>query len=106
MTIPVFEQEIAAGLSDAVRAGCAVAYAAPVTVEDSPARISDRALARVKDLKPEWAKGSAGDWDLHQLNTILATVGWNKNDDVFDGLEMWVARHTPAHKPFNYEHDC
>jgi hypothetical protein len=36
---------------------------------------------------------------------VLCTVGWNKNDDVFDRVETWVARRTPEDKQLNYEHD-
>ncbi|HEY1189946.1 MAG TPA: hypothetical protein VGE74_20015 [Gemmata sp.] len=48
---------------------------------------------------------ASGDIDLYHLTTILCTVGWNKNDDVFDPVETWVARRTPEDKQLNYEHD-
>ena len=43
-------------------------------------------------------------FDLYYLYTILASVGWNQNDDVFDRQEIWAARLTPEDKPFNFEH--
>lgn len=43
--------------------------------------------------------------DLHYLNCVLASVGWNKNDDVFDLGEFWAARRSPEDKPFNYMHN-
>lgn len=43
--------------------------------------------------------------DLHYLNCVLASAGWNKNDDVFDLGEFWAARRSPEDKPFNYMHN-
>jgi hypothetical protein len=43
--------------------------------------------------------------DLYYMKSILASVGWNKNDDVFDAAETWKARTTPEDKQFNYMHD-
>lgn len=44
-------------------------------------------------------------FDLHYLNTIMVSVGWNNNDDVFIKEECWNARNTCEDKPFNLEHD-
>jgi len=43
--------------------------------------------------------------DLYYMKSILASVGWNKNDDVFDSAETWKAKSTPEDKQFNYMHD-
>jgi hypothetical protein len=43
--------------------------------------------------------------DLFYLDSILASVGWNENDDIFDPVDMWNARATPVDKQFNYMHD-
>lgn len=43
--------------------------------------------------------------DLFYLDSVLVSVGWNNNDDVFDRIMTWNARHTPVDKPFNFEHD-
>jgi hypothetical protein len=43
--------------------------------------------------------------DLYYMKSILASVGWNKNDDVFDSAETWRAKSTPEDKQFNYMHD-
>ncbi len=45
------------------------------------------------------------DQDLYYTQSILVTSNWNKNDDVFDKAEVWVARNTPSHKQTNLEHD-
>lgn len=43
--------------------------------------------------------------DLFYLDCILASVGWNENDDIFNPTDMWNARATPVDKQFNYMHD-
>jgi hypothetical protein len=43
--------------------------------------------------------------DIHNLDCILVSVGWNQNDDVFDKLETWKARSTPINKRFNFMHN-
>ncbi|QEL19559.1 hypothetical protein [Limnoglobus roseus] len=106
--VPVYKAEVDAGVADIVRASASLAHAAPVQGwNPGPAvrAARDLAVARLRSSQG-LARAHLGDFDLHFLQTILATTGWNRNDDVFDPLEVWVARHTPSHKPFNYEHDC
>jgi hypothetical protein len=55
---------------------------------------------------PEQARASVNDIDLYFMKSVLVSTGWNANDDVFDPIEVWKARRTPEHKPFNLEHDC
>ena len=43
--------------------------------------------------------------DLFYLESILASVGWNKNDDVFSSDFVWGAKDTPVDKPFNFMHN-
>ena len=43
--------------------------------------------------------------DLYYLNAILASAGWNKNDDVFGKKELIAAVQSPVDKPFNLMHD-
>ncbi|VTR96141.1 unnamed protein product [Gemmata massiliana] len=100
----VFQSERAAGLESTIRANTHVALASVARVVE-PKALSQQAMARARELVPRFATGSVSDSDLHHLSTILVSVGWNKNDDVFDPVESWVARHTPSHKQLNYEHD-
>lgn len=51
------------------------------------------------------AKASTNDLDLYHFNSILVSVGWNKNDDVFLPSEVWNARNTPVLKKVNFEHN-
>lgn len=99
----VFKAEVADGVADLVRKAGVVTLASAVKLVDDPSR-ADKA-GRVKALAMTWAKGSLTDFDLHAVDTILATTGWNNNDDVFDPLEVWAARHTPEHKQLNVGHD-
>jgi hypothetical protein len=43
--------------------------------------------------------------DLVRKYSILASVGWNENDDVFYGEELFNARSTPVDKQVNFMHD-
>ena len=42
--------------------------------------------------------------DLFYMESVLVSVGWNDNDDVFDKAEVWSARNTPVDKQFNFMH--
>jgi len=101
--IPVYKAELDAGLGEAIRTTGSLAYACETRPWDAE---HHNALARLRSLFPESARAALSDIDLYFLQTILVSTGWNRNDDVFDPMEVWVARHTPEHKPFNYEHDC
>lgn len=100
----IYRAELEAGLAEAIRSTASVSYASLLKAWEPQAK--EVITASVKEKFPEGASASLEDLDLHFLQTILASTGWNDNDDVFDPIEVWVARHTPAHKPFNYEHDC
>lgn len=43
--------------------------------------------------------------DLFYLKSILVSVGWNANDDVFDRTELITAKDTPVDKMFNFMHN-
>lgn len=43
--------------------------------------------------------------DLYYMDSVLVSVGINKNDDYFDAEEVWAARKTPEDKQINYEHN-
>lgn len=101
--IPVYAAEREAGLEAKVRANASVAYAMEAQLAGpAPANLSKRTLARLMGRVKATNEGQP---DLHYLTTVLVTTGWNKNDDVFDRVETWFARHSPEDKPFNYEHN-
>lgn len=93
--IPVYRAEREAGLAESIQANASIAYYSrvePLDLESTVARRLDKAIAATKD------------FDLFHTKDILASTGWNKNDDVFDIQETWAARFTPKNKPFNFEH--
>ena len=66
----------------------------------------DDALKSQRDLIKAKARiANPNQIDLFYYDSILASVGWNKNDDVFDPIETWLARNSAADKPVNYQHD-
>jgi len=102
--IPVFRAEREAGLEQAIRANACIALANVVRTAER-GELSESAVAQLRKFAHQHTKAAQGDFDLFHLTTILVTVGWNKNDDVFDPVETWVARRTPEDKQLNYEHD-
>ena len=106
--IPVYKAEAEAGLSEAINAkeNRAIATYCPVLLNE---KVTDtvKESVRIKNgSKIEQSIASNKDqFDLHYIYTILATTGWNRNDDVFDRQEMWQARSTAEDKPFNKGHN-
>lgn len=88
----IYQSEISAGLSDAISLGSLV-YDTPIL------KSKDDAVVVASD----------GDtWEsrlLYKFSAVLASTGWNGNDDVFLPSYMWEARHTPVDKMVNMHHD-
>ncbi|HEY1189162.1 MAG TPA: hypothetical protein VGE74_16020 [Gemmata sp.] len=103
-SISVFRAEREAGLEQTIRASARVAWASVVRGGE-PRPLPQQTMARLRAKQQQFVTAASGDIDLYHLTTILCTVGWNKNDDVFDPVETWVARRTPEDKQLNYEHD-
>lgn len=91
----IFEQEIADGLEEKIKASAAISYATAAT----PCSQTPVDIKHIKSL------ASYDDADLYYVQSILVSSSWNKNDDIFDKNEVWAAKHTPEHKPTNLEHD-
>ena len=102
--IKIFQSEINDGVAEQVAAQASVAYCSPATVHEgtvsafmertSNEEVLSKVLAENKDQK-----------DLHYIESVLVSTGWNKNDDVFDKDEVWASKDTPKYKPTNLEHD-
>lgn len=100
MSITVFRAEKEAGLEELIKSSAAIALCGDANIVDASDNFSHskayyNAIAENKNQV-----------DLFYLKTVLVSTGWNRNDDVFDPVEMWKAKATPEDKPFNYEHDC
>src|SRR5690606_22108490 len=83
-------------------------HLSPVVADKIPEAVRSAFENRTKQylLSSAFASQMEDDnFDLHRLYTILVTVGWNLNDDVFGVKEVWAARHSPEDKPFNLEHN-
>lgn len=99
--IQVYKQEKLDGLQDKIRSQNTLSYAALVTPQTKTANLKNvtdniyNKIVASKEPQP----------DLYYLRTILVSVGWNANDDVFGKEIVWSARHTPEDKPFNFEHN-
>ena len=100
----VYAAEINDGLRDKIVSGNSLAFVNVINnTEQDKIGLATKA-ASTSNLDASFATNE-GQFDLHYVNTILVTTGWNKNDDVFDRHETWIARNTPEDKPFNYEHN-
>jgi hypothetical protein len=97
--LQIFEKERRDGLAEKLAVAHSIAFEiVPSIKADFDASIA--ALLTVEDVK-----NAAKKVDLFYFECILASVGWNKNDDVFDPRELWLARSTPVNKKINYMHD-
>lgn len=95
----IFDQEKSDGLESIIKQNQSVAY----TVQVQP---SDRKLILPDNIEhPQLAQANSEDWDLYSFNSILASVGWNKNDDVFSSSELYKSRNTPVLKKVNFNHN-
>ncbi len=91
----IYDQEIKDGLQDAL-ASHSVAY----TLD-----LKQASEDIVADTKKWVATAGLTQPDLFYMDSILATLGWNLNDDVFLKEEVFPARNTPVDKPFNKMHN-
>lgn len=92
----IFKQEIEDGLEHLVSSSASISYACMVEPCDNNIQTN---MKHIKSL------ASLNDSDLYYVQSILVSSSWNKNDDVFDKSEVWLARNTPEDKPTNLEHD-
>lgn len=92
----IFSNEISDGLQDKITAANSIAYAC---VAEPCVGGSTHQLKNIKSL------ASFNDNDLYYVQSILVSSSWNKNDDIFDKAEIWLAKNTPEDKPTNLEHD-
>jgi hypothetical protein len=95
----IYDNEKNDGLSQLLSAKSSIVYAS--LLEKSDSKIS----SHIKEYKENQALAGIEDTDLYYTQSILVTTSWNKNDDIFDAKEVWLARSTPMHKPTNLEHD-
>jgi len=106
--IPVYKAEAEAGLSDAIGASenrTIAAYCPVILDKKVTDSVKDHTKGKELDCLQTASAQNENQFDLQYIYAILATTGWNRNDDVFDTYEMWSARNTAEDKPFNKGHD-
>lgn len=96
----IYKSEIQAGLESKLRTNNSVAYVTKI----NPKNFRSYIETQPKYASFMKAQAARDNMDLYPIDSILVSVGENKNDDVFDKLEVWEARHTPEDKPLNYNH--
>jgi hypothetical protein len=99
MNIQIFNQEKLDGLEQAI-ANNTFSIASVIKKNNNPTpEIESKAQAALSGF------GTGKNFDLYYIQSILASVGPNKNDDWFFPEEIWAARLTPVHKQLNYMHN-
>ena len=90
----IYDHEKQDGLEEKIKANASFTYSCEIENTNKPNidRKEIKALAAVEDK------------DLYYTQSILVSTDWNKNDDIFDSKEVWLAKETPLHKPTNIEH--
>jgi hypothetical protein len=94
----IFEIEKNDGLEEAIKSQASVTYACLV----EKGSLNSLSASQKQELK---SIAGLNDKDLYYTQSILVTTSWNKNDDIFDKDEVWIARNSPIHKPTNLEHN-
>ena len=106
--IPTYKAEAKAGLSDAINAKenrSILAYCPILLDKNVDVTIQEKTRSKNPSSFEQSMALNQDQFDLQYIYSILATTGWNRNDDVFDKYEMWSARNTAEDKPFNKSHD-
>lgn len=94
--IPIYKSEIDAGLSEQIKnshVSMACAISPLIGTPDN------------QELLKALAKANPNQKDLFYKQSILASVGWNHNGDVFDRMETWKAKNSPVDKQINFMHN-
>lgn len=105
MTIQIYEAEQLDGLASEI-SKASVSYASAIVDKSLITSVDKQAIyAKLASADKALAAANPNQVDLFYKNSILASVGWNKNDDVFDIKETWNARHTVIDKQMNLRHN-
>jgi len=111
----IYQAEAAVhGLSQKIQNNLSIAFSAPVLTSKFARQSSkmNKWLMQACDIQDgfcaavqDFSVASKDDMDLYPATSLLVSTIWNKNDDVFLPYETWAARHTPVHKPSNFNHN-
>ena len=106
MNIPIYKDEIEAGIAEQVKASASIAFLSQLNGIEPNQKDLDNAkkIVKASELFAQ-AESNQDQIDLYYINSILVSTGWNRNDDVFEKEQTWAARNTPEDKPFNLMHN-
>ena len=104
MSIKIFQREIDDGVGELVKSTASVAYFSEATIHKAPVEGAKESIED-RDVLDKILAENKDQIDLHYLESVLVSTGWNKNDDVFLNEATWSARNTPEDKQFNFMHD-
>lgn len=101
----IFPVEISDGLGEVIASSNALAFMSRLETENNVEDSTHLNKEQHETLSAHLGERPERDtYDLFPVKTILVSTGWNGNDDIFDKMEVWAARHSPEDKPFNLEH--
>lgn len=101
----IYKPEIEAGLRDILLTQRSVSFCSEITKCEPWSDITEDEKNVVEAALVKCGHKALENNGLYRLDSILVTTGINKNLDVFERSETWVARSSADHKPFNYMHD-
>ena len=104
MTIKIYKKEIEDGVGELVKTTASVAYCSEATINTTTRDTAQNVISD-KDILDKVLAENKDQVDLHYIESVLVSCGWNKNDDVFLTNATWEARNTPEDKQFNFMHD-
>lgn len=97
----IYKSERENGLETVIKEKTSFAYESQLVIPEKKTSLVTAAEMQ----KYTKAGVNLDDEDLFYLDSVLVSVGVNKNDDVFLPEEVWEHRHTPVHKQFNFNHN-
>lgn len=100
MQIEVYESEVKDGIGEMVAKG-SVSFASTISKPKTEKTQEELAFA----LSLCKASANPNQRDLLYKHSVLASVGWNKNDDVFCKFETFKAINTVSDKQLNLRHN-
>lgn len=92
----IFPAEKLDGLEDLMQSSAKLTFACQI-VDNVDFKGDEKVIASLEQ--------DTDQLDLYPLTAILASTGWNLNDDVFAPDALWAAKDTPVDKQLNMMHD-
>ena len=85
MNIPIYKDEIEAGIAEQVKASASIAFLSQLNGIEPNQKDLDNAkkIVKASELFAQ-AESNQDQIDLYYINSILVSTGWNRNDDVFE----------------------